>query len=175
MDRFAQEFLDGSRPGVFGIFIQDSLQVSELMRQTELEFFGRGFQLGTETIAAPDFGDRRAHKILDDLGVASRDNRKIASRPTAKDPLPPSPPLDSRTRFIALDLSTLADGCFNFFRSWDGQMRGSLNNTAAATFAHLHAPEVAQGLNHPLVAEMLLLFEIDDGRFQLRAEVAISL
>ena len=175
MDRFAQQFLDRSRPGVFVIFIQDSLQVSELMRQTELECFGRGLQLGTETIAAPDFGHRLAHKILDHLGVASWLNREIDSGPAAKDPLPPSAPLDSRTGFIALDLGTLADSGFNFFCSWDRSPTGTFQDAAAAAFADRYSTQVAQGLYNALVTEMLLLFEINDGCFQLRSEVAISL
>src|SRR5262245_21853658 len=103
MDRSLEEAFQSSGPGLARKHFDHAIEVSELMRKTQLELFGRGFQLGLEAVADP-FLDRPIAQHGSDLGgAASRPDVMIDPGQADEDPLPPVAPFNSRTGLIAFD------------------------------------------------------------------------
>jgi hypothetical protein len=70
MDGKTEQDLHGSGPGQAWMGIHHSLQITQLVSQTELMKLGRGIHLGAISIADPDLGRKSLHHIPDDIHTA---------------------------------------------------------------------------------------------------------
>src|SRR5215472_963624 len=92
------------------------------MRQAQLEFFGRGFQLRLEAVADPFLDGPIAQHGLDLGGAASRPDVVIDPGQADKDPLPPVASLDAGAGLIAFDELVSDDSLFDLFGDGSGAL-----------------------------------------------------
>src|SRR6266508_1145953 len=144
------------------------------MLQAKLKDAGWRFQLRAETIADPDFGTRFSHQFLDYFRIPSRDDLVVDGRSADKNPVPEVASADSGAGLITLDDEASDDLLFNLRRSDGGPFTGASDDRGDSAFAQFEAEQLAQRLDDPLIAQMLLLFQKDNCRFQARPEIAVS-
>src|SRR4029450_310468 len=138
------------------------------MRQTQLALLGRRGELGAETITDPTRRSLRPHHFGNDFRPATRPGEEIHAPGPSKDPLPPRPPSHTRTRLVTADDLTLRHVRANRLGDRLRHHARPLHECARPPFANRHAKELLTELRDSLIAQMLLVFEIDHHRRQPR-------
>src|SRR6266511_5239036 len=96
--------------------LDQTLQVADLMRQTNLVQLGGRIQLRFPAIADPNFRFALTHEFLNDVIPATWLNEMIFALLTDKHPLPPILTLHAGTGFITADHLALAHSLCDGFR-----------------------------------------------------------
>src|SRR5215475_4391508 len=161
MNRFAKESLHGNSPRQLGPPVKQPLEVSQLMSQAQLPPLGGGRELGTQTITDPALGPLLPHDFRDHFRSAARPDQEVDPHDTPKDPLPPVAACHASPGLVAANDRALRHLPPNRGRHRLCGLPRSLQDGARAPFADRYPKEVAAKLGHPLIAQMLLVFQVD--------------
>jgi hypothetical protein len=173
MDRSHEKAFQRSGPELARKHFDHALEVSELMRQEQLELFGQGFQLRLGAVADP-FLDCPIAKHGSDLGGAeSRPDVMIDPGQADEDPLPPVTPLDAGAGLIAIDHPVGDDLLIVLFGGGPGALACAAENGGNPSFAQLDPIQIAQRGDNPHIAQMLGLLVIDHTHREVWSEETI--
>src|SRR5450759_623084 len=166
VDRRSEQGLHGSWPERDRIEVDHRLQIAHLMRQAQLAFARRSFNLSRVAVADPDFGGGIGHDILDHIhaAVGANDMQNCCCR--AKHPLPPVLSVHPAAGFVAMNDLTLLDLALDGFDLLPGLLTSTVHDLVATARNNLDAMQITQSRFRTDVAHVLFLTEIHHRRFQ---------
>src|SRR5271157_276960 len=164
-----------SWPRVFRIPINESLEVAQLMSQTNLSLLCRSHELSGEAIADPDCNPMSIHHIADDVHTAIETNDMQHGSGRTKDPLPPVISSHSAAGLIAINHHALLDLSLDRTDLPQGTLPSSLHDLVNPALADLHTMQVLDRRHGSLVTQMLLLPVVNNRAFEPHTKRAVHL
>lgn len=181
MHCLSEQGLHFSCPCQLRTFLNQTLQVADLMRQKNLAHFRRRIELRLPTVAHPNFCFALAHtctvpqvrcKLFNHIVTAAGQDQVIHALLADKNPLPPIVAVYARMGFITADDSALANLLTDLFRFAEHGFPCALEDRHRATFAQRQVEEFAAQLDEPFKANMMFVMQCRYGRFQTRSKIA---
>ena len=175
VDRGPEEVLQLVRPAQVRTVIDQPLQVTNLVRQTQLAGLGGGLQLGFPTITAPHLGPSLLHEGLNHLEAATGDDQMILARVALKHPFPPVAAIHAGAGFIAADDGAMPDLRANRFGFGLGRDPRTLQDRHRPAGAQVNAPDILQNTLQTLKTHRLFMMQVRHQRFQPWPKLACGL